>query len=116
MQKFINYENFIVPIEQIGNFMLHRDFHTNAIFWDNGECTLYATPEWEEEEGVVALQIVSNEDCSGGFEYSISFPFDLVSQEKEYIRIITEIIEAIESKSFENFDLIFSSINSINSI
>lgn len=116
MEKFINYNLLELPTEEIGNFKAYRDYHTNAIFWDNGEATIYASPEWEGEQGICALQIVSNEDCSEGYEYFISTPYDLPQQVAEYIEIVTQLIEGIESKSYEDFDSILSNNLKIHSI
>lgn len=106
----------VLPTDTIGNFNAHVDFHTNAIFWDNGDVTIYATPEWEGQEGICALQIVSDNDCSEGYEYFISTPYDLPQQMAEYIGIITDLIEAIESKSYEDFDSILSNNLKLNSL
>ena len=105
-----------LPIDTIGNFTANVDYHTNAIFWDNGDVTIYASPEWENNKGVCALQIVSDYDCSEGYEYFISNPYDLPQQMAEYIGIITELIEGIESKSYEDFDSILSNNLKLNSI
>lgn len=116
MKKFINHETLKLIVTKIGDFNAYNDYHTEALFWDNGEMTIYASPEWEGNEGVVAIQVQKSDDLSDGYEYKMSNPFDLVSQEAEYICIISDIIDAVTNDKFKDLDSALSSVKSIESL
>ena len=111
MEKFINYQTFKVGVDQIGGFTPYLDFHTDAIFWDNGEVTIYASPEWDDEEGMVPIQIWDDEAHSDGtHSMTLGTPYDLEAQKKQYIQLITDIVTALEHKGDTDYDTILDSI------
>ena len=103
MEKYIDYTKPNFGIEQIKNFKCYSDFHCQSIFWTDGKIDIYASAQWDEAIGKCAIQLSSGEDLSDGHEFDLGIPYDLDGQNKKYIAIITDIIEALE-KPFDNYN------------
>ena len=103
MEKYIDYTKPNFEIQQIKNFNCYSDFHCQSIFWTNGKIDIYASAQWDNLIGKCAIQLSSGEDLSDGHEFDLGVPYDLDGQNKKYIAIITDIIEALE-KPFDNYN------------
>ena len=103
MEKYIDYTKPNFGIEQIKNFNCYSDFHCQSIFWTNGKIDIYASPQWDELIGKCAIQLNSGEELTDGHDFYLGVPYDLDGQNKRYIKILTDIIEALE-KPFNNYN------------
>jgi hypothetical protein len=105
MQKFINYLDVDFGVTKIGNFQLERDNHTDALYWTNGCIFIWASPEFEGEEGIVDLQLQyfdenGNEHLSDGELFHLKNEGDLEAQKNQYVSVITAIIREVDTMQF----------------
>jgi hypothetical protein len=104
MKKYINYLDVDLGVNQIGEFKMCRDFHTNAIYWTNGVIKIFASPEFEEI-GIVSVQIEYYDDnfklhLSDGEFFYLNNEFNLDAQIERYLEIIEAIIRQVDCMEF----------------
>ena len=105
MQKFINYLDVDFGVTKIGNFKLERDNQTDALYWTNGAIKIWASPEFEGDEGIVDLQLQyfdenGNEHLSDGELFHLKNEGDLEAQKNQYVSVITAIIREVDTMQF----------------
>jgi hypothetical protein len=109
MQKFIDYTRPNFEIDKIQDFTLYSDFHCQSLFWTDGKTDIYASPQWDDLDGICALQIQNLTDISEGFEFSLGIPYDLDGQNKRYLAIISDLIDAL-NKPYSDLDLLIQTV------
>jgi len=109
MEKFINYTKPNFGSDKILDFNLYSDFHCQSLFWTDGKTDIYASPEWDELEGICSLQIQVDENLSEGFEFSLGEPYNLEAQNERYLSIITDLIKAL-SKPYSDLDTLIQNV------
>lgn len=102
MEKYIDYAKMKFDINQIKDFKVYSEF-SGAIYWTNGIIDIYASPQWDEVIGKCPIQLSSGMELTDGHDFYLGSPYDLDGQNKKYIAIITDIIEALE-KPFDNYN------------
>jgi hypothetical protein len=102
MEKYIDYTTMKIDINQIKDFKVYSEF-SGSIYWTNGKLDIYASPQWDEELGKCPVQLSSGEELTDGHDFDLGIPYDLDDQNKKYMAIITDIIEALE-KPFESYN------------
>ena len=102
MEKYIDYATMKIDINQIKDFKVYSEF-SGSIYWTNGKLDIYASPQWDEELGKCPIQLSSGEELTDGHDFYLGVPYDLDGQNKKYMAIITDIIEALE-KPFDNYN------------
>jgi hypothetical protein len=104
MKKYINYLDIDLGVNQIEEFKMCIDFHTNAIYWTNGVIKIFASPEFDEI-GIVSVQIEYYDDnfklhLSDGEFFYLNNEFNLDSQIERYLEIIEAIIRQVDCMEF----------------
>lgn len=103
MEKYIDYKTMKFNINQIKDFKVYSEFDCQSIFWTNGKIDIYASAQWDDIIGKCAIQLSSGEELTDGHEFDLGIPYDLEGQNKRYITILTDIIEALE-KPYNNYN------------
>lgn len=105
MKKYINYLDVDFAVNQIGNFKLEKDFHTGALIWKNSCTNIFASPGWDGDEEIVAIQLEYYDDngdqhmCDGNMFY-IEHEYDLEAQKARYLEVIEAIIRQVDCMEF----------------
>ena len=109
MEKFIDYTKPNFGTDKILDFTLDSDFKGHSIFWTDGKIDIYASPQWDELEGICSLQIQIDSDFSEGFEFSLGEPYNLEAQNRRYLAVISDLIEALK-KPYSNLDTLIQNV------
>jgi hypothetical protein len=109
MEKFIDYTRPNFGTDKILDFTLYSDFHCQSLFWTDGKTDIYASPQWDDLEGLCALQIQNITDLSEGFEFSLGEPYNLEAQNQRYLAIVSDLIEAL-GKPYSNLDTLIQNV------
>ena len=110
MEKFINYFDVKLNTNKVGDFTLHP-FQGHGLFWEGSKSVICASPNWDSEEGIVPIQILGNDEQSDGtHSIELGTPYDLEAQKIKYIKLITDIVNALEYKVNDDYNTLLDTI------
>jgi hypothetical protein len=92
--KYIN-NQMVLEINSIGNWTVDEVSHSGAIVWSHpqSDTVVYATPNWENENGICPIEIEDGEDYNE--VTSIQLEGHLLNQLEVYKAVLSTVLSNI---------------------